>query len=212
MTPIENLLKETNSKMSKTIEFIHHEFSTVRTGKASPSLVENINVDYYGTPTRIKELAGISTPEPRMIVIQPWDPTTLGAIDKAIRSSDLDLNPQNDGKLIRVPIPPLTEERRKALVKHAHRAAEDGRIAVRNVRRDANDRQGLTRTMRLLFAIPRAAAKPTRRAIACFDSSNHAVSGARWLSRTVSRSCWLQGLALPRPRSQQDRHRPPKAA
>jgi len=139
MTPIENLLKEMNSKMSKTIEFVHHEFSTVRTGKASPSLVENINVDYYGTATRLKELAGISAPEPRMIVIQPWDPTVVPAVVKAIGSANIGINPVADGKLVRIPIPELDEERRKEMIKLVKKMGEDGRISIRSIRRETND-------------------------------------------------------------------------
>lgn len=139
MTPIEKLFKEMNSKMEKSIEFIHHEFSTIRTGKASSSLVENINVDYYGAPTRLKELAGISTPEPRMVVIQPWDPSVVGAVTKAINAANIGITPIADGKLVRIPIPELNEERRKELNKLVKKMAEDGRIAIRNIRRETND-------------------------------------------------------------------------
>ncbi len=102
-------------------------------------MLDAIRVDYYGTPTPLNQVGNLSVPDPTLITLQPWDPTTLAAIEKAIRSSDLDLNPQNDGKIIRIPVPPLTEERRKILVKHAHKQAEEGRIAIRNIRRDAND-------------------------------------------------------------------------
>jgi ribosome recycling factor len=111
----------------------------MRTGRASLAMLDGIRVDYYGTPTPLNQVGNMGTPDPTLITIQPWDPTLLTAIEKAIRTSDLDLNPQNDGKLIRIPIPSLTEERRKGLVKHAHKFAEEGRIAIRNVRRDAND-------------------------------------------------------------------------
>ena len=111
----------------------------IRTGKASPALVENIKVPYYGTPTRLKEIAGISTPEPRLIVINPFDPTVLPETEKAILAANLGVTPINDGRLIRVPIPELSEERRTEMAKVTKRMAEEGRVAVRNVRRDAND-------------------------------------------------------------------------
>ena len=139
MTPIEKLLKETDSKMNKTIEFVHHEFSSVRTGKASSALVENITVDYYGTPTRMKELAGISTPEPRMIVIHPWDPSAVGAVVKAVNGSNIGITPVADGKIVRIPIPELDEERRKDLTKVVKKMAEDARVSIRNIRRETND-------------------------------------------------------------------------
>ncbi len=139
MTPIENLLKEMNEKMKKSIEYIHHEFSTIHTGKASASLVENINVDYYGNPTRLRELAGISTPEPRMIVIQPWDPTVVGAVSKAISAANIGITPVTDGKVVRIPIPELDEERRKEMGKLVKKMAEDGRVVIRNIRRETND-------------------------------------------------------------------------
>ncbi len=137
-TPRE-ILKETREKMDKTESLLHEQFQGIRTGKASPALVENIQVDYYGTQTRIKELAGISIPEPRLIVISPYDPTVLGAIEKAILAANLGVTPVNDGKVIRVPFPELSEERRKELVKVAKRVAEESRVATRNVRREAND-------------------------------------------------------------------------
>ena len=111
----------------------------MRTGRASLGMLDGIKVDYYGTPTPLNQVGNLSTPDPTLITIQPWDASLLPVIEKAIRGSDLDLNPQNDGKIIRIPIPTLTEERRKTLVKHAHKQAEEGRVAVRNVRRDAND-------------------------------------------------------------------------
>jgi ribosome recycling factor len=125
--------------MDATYETVRRELSTMRTGRASLAMLDGIKVDYYGTPTPINQVGNLSVPDPTLITIQPWDPSTLPAIEKAIRQSDLDLNPQNDGKVIRIPIPSLTEERRKTLVKHAHKHAEEGRVAVRNVRRDAND-------------------------------------------------------------------------
>ncbi len=137
-TPAE-ILKEAKDKMDKTEGLLHEQFQGIRTGKASPALVENIQVDYYGTQTRIKELAGISTPEPRLIVISPYDPTILGSVEKAILAANLGVTPVNDGKVIRVPFPELSEERRKELVKVAKRVAEESRVAIRNVRREAND-------------------------------------------------------------------------
>jgi ribosome recycling factor len=126
-------------KMGKCVEFLHHDLSGLRTGKASPSLVENIAVEYYGTATRLRDIANISTPEPRLLVISPFDPSALGAIEKGISAANIGITPMNDGRLIRVPIPELSEERRKDLAKVAARATEEQRIAIRNVRRDAND-------------------------------------------------------------------------
>ena len=139
MESVDDILLESEDKMSKAVEFLHQEFNGLRTGKASPSLVENIGVDYYGTQTRLKELAGIATPEPRLIVINPYDPSSLPAIEKAILAANLGVTPINDGRVIRVPIPELSEERRKDLIKVAKRMAEDQRVAIRNLRRDAND-------------------------------------------------------------------------
>ena len=123
----------------KTEEHAQNEFLGVRTGKASPALVENVSVEAYGTPMRLKEVAGISTPEPRMILIQPWDVGTVSAIEKGIQAANLGLNPTIDGKVIRVVIPELSEERRQEFVKLAKKMAEDGRISVRHVRREAID-------------------------------------------------------------------------
>ncbi len=133
------LIADAKQRMDATFETVRRELSTMRTGRASLSMLDGIKVDYYGTPTPLNQLGNLSIPDPTLISIQPWDPSALPAIEKAIRQSDLDLNPQNDGKIIRVPIPSLTEERRKTLVKHAHKHAEEGRVAIRNVRRDAND-------------------------------------------------------------------------
>jgi ribosome recycling factor len=121
------------------VEVVEHEFATIRTGKASPALVENITVDYYGTQTRLRQLAGISTPEPRLIVIQPWDPSAADAVEKAIMKSKLGVNPMRDGRIIRVPIPELSEERRRDLDKVVKGMAEEGRVAIRNIRREANE-------------------------------------------------------------------------
>jgi ribosome recycling factor len=137
--PIKPLLADAKRRMEATVETVRRELATMRTGRASLAILDGIRVDYYGTPTPLNQVGNLSVPEPTLITVQPWDPALLSPIDKALRSSDLDLNPQNDGKVIRIPIPPLTEERRKTLVKHAHKHAEDGRVAVRNVRRDAND-------------------------------------------------------------------------
>ena len=134
--PINALLHEMEQRMKKTLDFLKTEFTGIRTGKASPTVVENVTVDYYGTPTRIKELAGISTPEPRMLLIQPWDPTVLAAIEKTIRTSELGFNPMNDGKVIRIPVPELSEERRNELKKVLKNMAEENRVSIRNIRRD----------------------------------------------------------------------------
>jgi len=125
--------------MDATLETVRRELLTMRTGRASLSMLDGIRVDYYGTPTPLNQVGSLSVPDPTLITIQPWDHSILQAVEKAIRTSDLDLNPQNDGKLIRIPIPSLTEERRKGLVKNAHKHAEEGRVAIRNVRRDVND-------------------------------------------------------------------------
>jgi ribosome recycling factor len=127
------------SRMEKALSDLQHEMTTLRTGRASINLLDNIKVDYYGTPTPLNQVGTLHVPEPSLITVQPWDATLIGSIEKAIRSSDLGLNPANDGKLIRIPIPPLTEDRRKELVKRLHHMAEDHRVAMRNVRRDANE-------------------------------------------------------------------------
>jgi ribosome recycling factor len=133
------LIADAKQRMDTTYETVRRELTAMRTGRASLAMLDGIKVDYYGTPTPVNQVGNLSIPDPTLITIQPWDPSTLPVIEKAIRQSDLDLNPQNDGKVIRIPIPSLTEERRKTLVKHAHKHAEEGRVAVRNVRRDAND-------------------------------------------------------------------------
>jgi len=132
---------EANAKnrMEKVLSDLQHEMSGVRTGRASVSLLDNVRADYYGTPTPLNQLATLHVPEPSLITVQPWDVSQISVIEKAIRASDLGLNPGNDGKLIRVPIPPLTEERRKDLVKKVHHIAEDHRVAMRNIRRDSNE-------------------------------------------------------------------------
>jgi ribosome recycling factor len=134
---LDDILLEAEDKMIKSAEFVHHEFGGVRTGKASPTLVENIMVEAYGAQVRIRELAGITTPEPRLLLIQPWDISLLHAIEKAIQKSNLGVNPAIDKKLIRIVLPELSQERRVELTKVVHKMAEDGRVAVRHVRRDA---------------------------------------------------------------------------
>jgi ribosome recycling factor len=125
--------------MSKALEDLRHELSTLRTGRATVGIFDHLRVDYYGVPTPLNQVATLGTPEPNLVTLQPWDTTLLAVLEKAIRTSDLGLNPVNDGKILRVPIPPLTEERRKDLVKHMHKVLENHRTAVRNIRRDAND-------------------------------------------------------------------------
>ncbi len=137
--PIDKLLRDMNARMDKTVHVFKDELATIRTGKASPALVENISVDYYGTPTRLREIAKIATPEPRLIVIQPWDPSVVANIVKAINQSALGITPVNDGKLVRLPIPELDEERRRDLVKTVRKMGEDARVAVRNIRREQNE-------------------------------------------------------------------------
>lgn len=134
---LDDILLEAEEKMLKTEEVVQKEFAGVRTGKASPSLVENITVEVYGSQMRIRELAGITTPEPRMLLIQPWDATTVHPIEKAIQKANLGLNPAVDKKLIRIVLPELSQERRQEFVKVARKMAEDGRVAIRHVRRDA---------------------------------------------------------------------------
>src|SRR2546428_10251822 len=135
---IDDLIQDATRRMNKSVESTHGEFNSVRTGRASAALLDRIEVDYYGQQTPLKQLATINVPEPRMLTVQPFDPTSLKAIERSIQESDLGLSPSNDGKLIRLPIPQLTEERRSELVKIVRQIAEDGRIAVRNVRRDAD--------------------------------------------------------------------------
>jgi len=132
-----NLIADAKQRMHTSLETVRRELAAMRTGRASLSMLDNIRVDYYGNPTPLNQVGNLSTPDPTLITIQPWDPKILPLVEKAIRTSDLDLNPQNDGKIIRVPVPPLTEERRKELVKHIKKVAEDYRVSVRNHRRDA---------------------------------------------------------------------------
>jgi ribosome recycling factor len=138
-TGIDDLMDYTEEHMMKTIEVMQADFSTIRTGKASPALVENMTIDYYGTPTKLRELAGITTPEPRLLVVQPWDPSSVQVIEKSILASNLGISPVSDGRVLRLPIPELSEERRQNLAKQVKTRAEEARIAIRNIRRDSND-------------------------------------------------------------------------
>jgi len=136
---VKDLIADAKQRMHASVETVRRELASLRTGRASVSMLDTVRVDYYGNATPLNQVANLSTPDPTLITIQPWDPTLIQAIEKAIRLSDRDLNPQNDGKVIRIPVPQPTEERRKGLVKLAHKHAEEGRVAIRNVRRDAND-------------------------------------------------------------------------
>lgn len=134
-----NTVKEAANRMDKALVALSHEFGGVRTGRASGGILDKVTIEYYGTPTPLKQIASVSAPEPQLLVVSPHDKSSLNAIEKAIRSADLGFNPSNDGVVIRVPFPPLTEERRKELVKLCRQYAEEARVAVRNIRRDAND-------------------------------------------------------------------------
>jgi ribosome recycling factor len=136
---IEETLSDAEHRMQSAVTALDRDLDTVRTGRARPALVETLKVEYYGTPTPLNQMAAINAPEPRLITIQPWDKTQLGTIEKAIQKSDLGLTPTNDGNIIRLAIPALTEDRRKELVKVVHKKVEDARVAVRNVRRDSLD-------------------------------------------------------------------------
>ena len=136
----EEILKSTSERMDSSIEDCRQKLGSVRTGRASLSLLDRVVVDYYGTPTPLNQVAKLSIPEPAMILAQPFDPSAIGAIEKAILSSDTGLNPSNDGKIVRIPVPPLTEERRKQLVRKVGALAEEAKTAIRQIRRDANER------------------------------------------------------------------------
>ena len=136
---IKDEVAQIRKRMEKAIDDIRKELASIRTGRASISILDNIQVEYYGTPTPINQVAQLGTPDPTLVTVQPYDVSLVGPIEKAIRSSDLGLNPSNDGRLIRIPIPPLTEERRKQLAKHVHKVLEEHRTAVRNIRRDGNE-------------------------------------------------------------------------
>jgi len=137
---LKEISEDAKRRMDKSMEVLQKELAAIRTGRASLSLLDHIRVDYYGTPTPLNQVANLAVPEPNLITVQPWEPPMLEKIEKAIRSSDLDLNPANDGKILRIPIPSLTEERRKSLVKQVGKIAEESRTAIRQVRRDVNDR------------------------------------------------------------------------
>jgi len=138
--PIKEIIQQTEAKMKKSIESAKREFAEVRTGRAHPGLIEGLHVDYYGTPTMFKELSSITIPDPRTVVIQPWDPTVIPELEKAISNSKLGILPSNDGKVVRLNIPPLSEERRHELQKVVKEMAEKSRISLRTIRRDANDK------------------------------------------------------------------------
>jgi ribosome recycling factor len=137
---LKSLFGEVSKRMNAALDHVKHELAGVRTGRASVTILDAVHVEAYGSKMPLNQLAGLSVPEPTLIVAQPFDPSQLGAIEKAIRSSDLGLNPSNDGKVVRIPIPALTEERRKELSRHVHKLTEEGRNSVRQVRRDANER------------------------------------------------------------------------
>ena len=134
-----DIIKDAGEHMSKTLNVLRQELNSIRAGRANPQLLDNIKVDYYGTPTPLSQVGNVSAPEPRMLVISPWDNKLIPLVEKAIRTSDLGINPINDGKIIRLAIPELTEERRKELVKTVHKYGEEAKVALRNIRRDAND-------------------------------------------------------------------------
>ncbi len=137
---IKDVLNDAKRRMDASVEVVRKEMAAVRTGRASLAILDGVTVDYYGTPTPLNQVANLAVPEPNLITVQPWEASLLPAIERAILSSDLDLNPSSDGKILRIPIPPLTEERRRLMVKHVGKVAEEGRTAVRQVRRDANER------------------------------------------------------------------------
>src|SRR5262249_1545974 len=137
---VKEISRDTKNRMEKVIEDFRHKLATVRPGRASTSLLDNISIEYYGSPTPLNQVATIHAPEASMLTVQPFDPSLINDIEKALRTSELGVNPSNDGKLIRIPIPPLTEERRKQMVKVVHEMAEDHKTALRNVRRDSNDK------------------------------------------------------------------------
>jgi ribosome recycling factor len=136
---METVFAKTTQRMEKCLDSLDRDFSTIRAGRANPNVLNNVVVDYYGVPTPLNQMAAISVPEPRMLIVQPWDTSTLGDIEKAINVADIGINPQNDGKVIRLAFPQLTEEHRKALVKDVAKRGEEAKVAVRNVRRDSMD-------------------------------------------------------------------------
>jgi ribosome recycling factor len=136
---LDDILKDAENRMKKSTDTTHLELAAIRTGRANPALLDSIKVDYYGTLTPLRQIANVAAPDHRLLVLQVFDRNAVSAVDKAIKSSDLGLNPQIDGNLLRLPIPALTEDRRRDLVKYAHKIAEEGKVAIRNVRRDVND-------------------------------------------------------------------------
>lgn len=140
MSALDSVNSETSQRMQKAIDSLKKELSRVRAGRATPALLDGITVDYYGSYVPVSQIANISVPDPRMIVVQPWEKSMISAIEKAVRVSDLGLNPQNDGNLIRLPIPPLSEERRRELFKNCKKIAEDSKVGIRNIRRDSNEK------------------------------------------------------------------------
>ncbi len=139
MNTVKEIETAAKQRMDKALEDLTHAMAAIRTGRASVHLLDNVRVDYYGTPTPVNQIANLHVPEPGLITVTPWDASQIGPLEKAIRAADLGVNPANDGKMIRIPIPPLNEERRKELVKKLHGVAEDHRVAIRNIRRDSND-------------------------------------------------------------------------
>jgi ribosome recycling factor len=137
---INDVIRDVQHRMHGAIEALHREFKSLRTGRANVAMLDGITIDYYGTPSPISQVATLKVPEPSLIIAEPWDKSMVSAVEKAIRTSDLGLNPSSDGKVVRIPIPQLTEDRRKELVKLAHHVAEEARTAIRQVRRDGNDR------------------------------------------------------------------------
>jgi ribosome recycling factor len=139
MPTVKEIEGQSKTKMEQAIAAMAHDMAAIRSGRASINVLDHIRVDYYGTLTPLNQVANLHVPEPALITVQPWDVSLIGAIEKAIRTSDIGLNPSNDGKVIRLPVPPLTEERRKELVKRLHHVAEEHRVSIRNIRRDANE-------------------------------------------------------------------------
>ena len=136
---INDVLKDAEHRMRKSVDTAHQELAAIRTGRANPAILDSIKVDYYGSLIPLKQIANVAAPDPRLLVVQVFDKNAVAAVDKAIKAADIGLNPQADGNLLRLPIPSLNEERRRELVKHAHKIAEEGKVAIRNVRRDANE-------------------------------------------------------------------------
>ena len=175
MNTVKEIETSAKQRMEKALEDLQHAMAAIRTGRASVHLLDNVRVDYYGTPTPVNQVANLHVPEPGMITITPWDVSQIGPIEKALRAADLGVNPSNDGKMIRIPIPPLTEERRKELVKVVRHKAEEGRVAVRNLRRGArHELEGLEKDGSLssdqLERVEKDLEKLTHQQIAAIDS------------------------------------------